>query len=490
MADEPIKNGVTTDEIATTRNDPDIFSGWLTRLENSDPVLRTESNGRGLKLYDEVDRDPHAGSVLQTRYLSVAGKEWEVDAASDSPSDQAIADFVRTAMGAFNTTQAISELMQAVLYGYFVGEVMWQSTRGSWTPARIIAKHPRRFIFDLDRNLRMLTPANLVDGEAVPDRKFIVFTYGSSDNPYGKGLGQSLWWPVWFKKCGIKFWLVFLEKFGMPTPVGKYPPGTKPADQQKLLDALEAFQTDQGIKIPETMKIELIEATRSGNASYEGMCEYMDRQISKRVLGQTLTTEVGGEGGSYAASQTHNDVREDITTADADLLCECLNASLVRWMVDLNFQTPAEYPTVWLRVEEEKDLAPLAQRDKTLVNDIGVPVAKRYFYETYNLPEPEAGDELVGHPAATDGGAFAEANASDGQPAIDAMIDGIMPAAARERDRISSAIMDAVEQAKSFDEISALLAEMLSGQDIPGDMPARVAEAMFAANMWGRSNER
>ena len=63
-----------TDEIATTQKDIDVFAGWLQRLENPDPTLRTESKGKGLKLYDEVDRDSHAGSVLQTRYLSVVGK--------------------------------------------------------------------------------------------------------------------------------------------------------------------------------------------------------------------------------------------------------------------------------------------------------------------------------------------------------------------------------------------------------------------------------
>jgi len=78
----------------------------------------------------------------------------------------------------------------------------------------------------------------MIEGEPVPDRKFICFTYGSTDNPYGKGLGQKLWGPVWFKKHGIKFWVLFCEKFGSPTARGKYPPGTPKEDQQKLLEFL------------------------------------------------------------------------------------------------------------------------------------------------------------------------------------------------------------------------------------------------------------
>jgi len=38
-----------TDEVATIRKDIDTFSGWLLRLENPDPVLRSEAAGKGLK---------------------------------------------------------------------------------------------------------------------------------------------------------------------------------------------------------------------------------------------------------------------------------------------------------------------------------------------------------------------------------------------------------------------------------------------------------
>ena len=116
-------------------------------------------------------------------------------------------------------------------------------------------------------------------------------------------MGQKLWWPVWFKKNGIKFWLVFLEKFGMPTAVGKYPTGTPPEQQQALLDAIDAIQNETGIKIPETMAIELLEAARQGKDTYRPFCEYMDRQVSKAVLGQTASTE--GTPGKPGNEQSH-----------------------------------------------------------------------------------------------------------------------------------------------------------------------------------------
>lgn len=398
MADEEKKQKPNTDEIATSSKDFDIFAGWLGRLENPDPTLRTESQGKGLKLYDEVDRDPHAGAVLQSRYLSVVGKEWDIlPGEEDESRAQDIADFVKGAFLNTNFDQARQELLQAILYGFYVGEVIWIVRGGDIVPQRIRAKHPRRFSFSMDRDLRLLSPESMIEGEPVPDRKFIRFTYGSSDNPYGKGLGQKLWWPVWFKKNGIKFWLVFLEKFGMPTAVGKYPPGTPPPQQAALLDAIDAIQNETGVKIPDTMAIDLLEASRSGKVTYETLCEYMDKQCSKAVLGQTATTE--GTPGKLGNEDAQNETRQDIVEADAGLLDECLNNSIVRWIVDYNFPGVTSYPKLKTRTEAEKDLKPLAARDKILTKEIGLPVGKKYFYETYGIPVPEEGEDVVTAPA-------------------------------------------------------------------------------------------
>lgn len=516
------------DEIATTAKDIDVFAGWLRRLENPDPVLSTEAAGKGLKLYDEVARDAHASSVLQTRYLAVAGREWEVLPASDSDADAAVADFVREAIEGVNFSLAVQEMLQAVLYGFYSCEVMWTVRAGAWVPSALMGKHPRRFSFDMDRHPRLLTPENMIEGEPLPERKFIVFTWGSSDNPYGTGLGQKLWWPVWFKKHGIKWWLVFLEKFGMPTSVGKYPPGTPPDQQKALLDAIEAIQAETGVKIPDTMTIELLEAVRVGNAGYEKLAEYMDRQISKAVLGQTATTE--GTPGKLGNEKEQGEVRADIIKADADLLCETISATLVRWIVDLNLPAGTDYPKLWIRTDAEQDLKALAERDNILVNEIGVRVPPSYFYTTYNLPQPEDGEDIVS-PASDAGKLYEyhlkyqvasineiraklglppvpggdrvpqapEAQAADfaeagrftpDQQAIERLVESVLPGAAGARDRITADILAAVEQAESWEDMQILLAEMLADEAAGTDLAEQLTQAMTAANLWGRYAER
>lgn len=494
-------------EIATTEKDIDIFAGWIKRLENPDPVLRTEARGKGLKLYDEVARDPHAGAVLQTRYLSVVGKEWQIEPAEGTPSrgrpaaqsmEQKIADYVEQVLYNINFDQARQELLQGILYGFYVWEVMWDYSEGQVWIDRLIAKHPRRFIFTPERELRLLTPQAMIDGEPVPDRKFVVFTYGSTDNPYGCGLGQKLWWPVWFKKHGIKFWVIFAEKFGSPTVVGKYPPGTTKDDQDKLLDAVEAIQQEAGIVVPENMLIDLLEASRTSSIdTYEALCEYMDRQISKAVLGQTLTTEVGDKG-SYAAGRVHEEVRQDILKADADLLCECLNRTLVRWIVDFNFPDVRGYPKIWIRTEEEKDLKPLAERDKILVKEIGLPVAEGYFYDMYNVPRPAEHEALVapptGGPKGSDlGMEYQEKDTprtrpDPGQAAIDELVSALGGDEGA-LDPMLGPVLELVKKASSYEEILEGLYELYPQMDT-GQFEKLLGKAMFAADLWGYLRSR
>lgn len=490
MSEAIKKEKLITDEIATASKDIDIFAGWINRLENPDPVLRTESGGKGLKLYDEIKRDCHAGSVLQTRYLAVVGKSWRIVPAGseqDEPDakNEEIAGFVTQTLTAANFEQAMQELLQAILYGFYAAEIIWENTTNGIRVSKIRSKHPRRFSFAIDRGLRLLTPSDMIEGESVPDRKFIVFSYGSSDNPYGEGIGQGLWWPIWFKKHGIKFWMIFLEKFGMPTAVGKYPPGTDTTQQQALLDAIDAIQNETGVKIPDTMAIELLEATRSGNVTYESLCDYMDRQISKRVLGQTLTTEVKGEG-SYAASQTHNEVRKDIIEADAGLLCECLNETLIPWIVDYNFPGVVEYPQIEIRVEGEKDMLPLAERDKILTSEIGLPVGKKYFYDTYGIPRPEDKDEIVKGmqlPPAE----FAEKRIYTPQQE---KIEGLISETEKQADMAMSGMLDPIKKmianATSLEDLRDNIFKVYSKID-PADLEDLTARAIYMAELYGRA---
>ena len=389
-----------TREIASAEKDLDLFSGWTGRMENPDAVLRAESMGRGVRLYEDLERDWQVFAQLQVRTLALQSCEWQITPAGTGRNDGREADFVERVLRESNFDRLCKDLMQAVLTGYKPVEIMWEVSEGEVRVGEFRGRRPSRFAFDMAGTLRLLTVDNPYDGEPVPERKFIVWVYGGSDAcPYGRGSGYQLYWPVWFKKNGVKFWMVFAEKFGSPTVIGKYPTGTAEADKEKLLDAIAAVQQQTGIRIPDTMSVELLEAARTGTVTYEDLCNYFDRAISKILLGQTLTSEPGTSG-SYSLGRVHGDVRRDILKSDADSMCELLNRTLIPWLVDYNFPSVRRtgYPRVWRRTDPEVDLKTLADRDRTILVDMGMAnrVPETYISDTYGIPLAAEGDKVIG----------------------------------------------------------------------------------------------
>lgn len=242
-----------TREIATIARDINrtTYGGVL---QNTDDTLLTRGGAAGLKIYDNIERDTHAFAVLQKRKLAVAAREWRVDAASEDARDTQAAEIARRALNDEQFDVLTVGLLDAILKGFAVAEVMWQVVDNLILPASFIMRDQRRFVFaDGERegfDLRLLTREAPFKGEPLPQRKFIVHRSGAKDgSPYGLGLGTRLFWPVLFKRQDITFWLTFADKFGSPTAVGKYPNGAPKAEQDKLLAALDALAQDGRIAV-------------------------------------------------------------------------------------------------------------------------------------------------------------------------------------------------------------------------------------------------
>ncbi len=342
--------------------DRDIFHLLFARMMRpQDEVLLTRGGGRGLKIYDELARDPLVHALLQKRYAGVVARSWKVSPASPSRLDRKVADLVERVLQGdwgFRYDRVCYEQLDATLKGYSVGEVMWAPVpEGFIVPVDVKPKDQRRFVFDDEQQLRMLTFQDMLRGDELPPRKFLVHHFGDkTGDPYGLGLGAKLFWPCFFKRQGITFWLTFAEKFGSPTVVGEYPDGMLDTEQDKLLAVLGGIAQRSALVVPNGTVVKLLEAARSGNVNtYEELCRYMDEMITLAILGETLTSSIRG-GGSRAAAQTHNDIREELADFDADLLCAAHTDQLVQWISSLNYpeaQAPVLTRPRMAREEEE-----------------------------------------------------------------------------------------------------------------------------------------
>ncbi len=320
-------------------------------------------------MYRALVRDGKVFSCLQKRKLSLVARPWTVEPLVPGAQGQKDAEVVRAMLKGIQFDRVCMELMDALLVGFVPSEIVWTYKDGLYTPARILKRAQRRFVYvQPDPNeapqLRLLTAKNMLTGEELEPRKFIVHRINpEDDNPYGTGLGLQLYWPVFFKRNGILSWNKLNDRFGSPTPWGKYPVRADDKAKQTLFNALQALSSDGMLMTPEGMQIELLESKLTGSVSTQkDLCAYMDAWINEVVLSQEPGVKTGA---SASAANEREDVRLDLVQADADLLSDTINSTLVAWFCAFNGLSPCMVSRV---IKKPEDLKSASETDVNIAS--------------------------------------------------------------------------------------------------------------------------
>ena len=233
-------------------------------------------------------------------------------------------------------------------------------------------------------------------GRRLPDRKFMVMLFNPNDERiYGRGLCERVYWYWWFKKINLKFWVLYNEKFGAPTVVARHDPGLSPVERERLMDVISSLQTDAGIMLPDGISLDLLESNRRGSAeTYRELATWCNEEISRAVLGQTLTVGEGSGGGSLALAKVHEAVRFDYIRTDACMLTDTINSQLIRWIVEFNFGQGFQSPRWSIDLSPEIDRQIEVGIDRQLLQ-MGVPLPLRYFYQKYGRPAAAEGERQL-----------------------------------------------------------------------------------------------
>lgn len=341
-------------------------------------------------------RDSHTRAQLSTRKLALAGLPWQVEAASDDKAETDLAEEINAVLKR-GFSSLVVNCMDAVLKGYSVIEIEWLKGP-KWIPARYIWRDPRHFAFDPEdgTTLRLRTDEKPKEGVDLPAFKFIAHVPTLVSGPVATaGLVRPLGVMYSVKTLGVGAWLAFMEIFGIPTRLGKYSPGATDDEKDALERAVQLIGLDGSGIMPSTTEIELLDAIGkgSGTGEHERMAEWADRQISKAVLGQTLTAD---QGASYAQGKVHNLVRRDILLADALALQATLQRDLVQAYVDINYGVREVYPQIRCMTDEPEDRKAYVDALVPLI-DRGMKVEASSLRDKFGLEEPAEGAEVL-HP--------------------------------------------------------------------------------------------
>jgi len=448
--------------------------GWnaIGNLPNPNFILRRM--GRVSDTHRNLSKDAHLAGEERKRLGAVRNCPWTLSEGPDGPRKE-----ISDALWKLDVRDIVTQAMKATARGVAVLEVLWEYNGGRVWPSKIIGKPMDSFAFRFSDNALMMITRDAPMGVPVqPYRFLLVQNEPEFDNPYGDGYLDKCFWPVTFKRGGVKFWMRFVEKYAGVFAVGKYPRNSPPADKEEFLDSLYSMIQDACAVIPEDGSVQLIEAAQKGASAdiYEKLCNWADKQISKAILGQTLTADIG-ENGSRAAAQTHYQVGQDVAKDDATLVHGVMN-QLVGWMWDLNFGTP-DRP--WWSLVAPQDLKEdLATRDLKLTQS-GARFTPQYFIEAYGFSPAHLSKE----PAPPQGSPL---NLAAGEPSgglTDVDAGAIQLASQAAKTELFSPIRTLVEMATSLEEVRDKLLETYDNVDVEAIAP-EMEQAFLAANLKGR----
>ncbi|RPJ07930.1 MAG: DUF935 family protein [Deltaproteobacteria bacterium] len=374
-------------EVANRQTSMDWGDFWGA-LPDPDPVLR--KTGLDWTVFEELLVDAHVFACYQSRKAGVLNSEWRINYPKGT---EKVAKFLDDVVRNLDIESIVSQVLEAPFSGFSVSEVIWKLIGGKWAPVCIDQKPNRWFVFDKENRLRYLTRGNMDEGELLPEYKFLLArNFPTYDNPYGVRTLTRCFWPVTFKKGGFKYWSIFMERFGIPWLIAKVPPATPKEKRDEILSMLAAMVQSAVAVINDNESIDSLVAgsksssSQSGSiAVFQGMVNAANGEISKAILTQTLTTEIGDKG-AYAASQSHLSVGHDPCSMEKKIVRSAFN-QLFRWICELNFAGIEVFPTMSF-IEEDDAKEELARRDSQLRSQ-GVKLKKSYYVRAYNLRDDE-----------------------------------------------------------------------------------------------------
>lgn len=347
------------------------------------------------------ERDAHYFSVLQTRKLAVTQLEMSVQPVSEDAQDtkeaKAIEDLIVNT-SCFN--ESLIHIVDGISKGFSVVEIIWYRRPDVWCPERFLWRKQKWFQFDRETASKLFIYDGSINGLEMDPFKFIVHQpHVFSGASLASGIARVVAAYHLFKSFAIRDWMAFAEVFGIPIRIGRYDTEASDDDKDELRAAVRDIGSDAAAIIPKNVEIEFVRAAQSGFAGsdsfFPSLTGWINKEISKVVLGQTMTTE---DGSSLAQAKVHENVRNDIRNADARQLENTLNRDLIKAFVDLNFGVRAEeayYPKIRFDTSEPEDLVALSQSLPPFI-DRGLRVSSREIANRFKLSEPEADDLVLG----------------------------------------------------------------------------------------------
>jgi len=356
--------------------------------------------GRQAELFDQIEeRDGHIIGEMGKRRNVILDADFTLTPASEDPRDVKVCEDVKKMMEGITDWPDTLECMQdSVGKGFAAVDLDWDVSEGQALVQKFDFIEQKRFMFTDSKGLLSTIPRLITDddplGIDIPAWRVMMHRYGGKPgNAVRSGLYRICTWWYLFKNYSIKDWVIFCEVYGMPLRLGKYDSGASPEDKEALEIAVRTLGHDAAGIISKATEIEFITGN-NGSASgdlYKDLAGFANKEISKAILGGTLTADVDGKG-SYAAANTHNDVRHDLINSDARSIATTVRTQFIRPYVGFNYGWDTKVP-LYIGKFAKEDLEAHAEMLDKFADRMPIPVS--HVRKKFNIPAPEEGEETL-----------------------------------------------------------------------------------------------
>lgn len=366
-------------------------------------IVRAADAGNSLDwmiLAEEIEElFPHYAAVLAKRKRQVAQLPITVTAADDDvPAYVEHAEFVRDWIQTGAMQHALFNVLDAIGKGYSVHEIVWEQRPGRAWPKMLLYR-PQRFfeLCPLDgQTVRLRTEAGF---QELTPHKFLLHTHPSkSGGIMRSGITRMVAFLWAYATFNMKDWALFTQAYGLPVRLGRYGPEASDGDKKTLWRAVSSIAGDVAAIIPKSMEMEFVtQADRGAGASlYERRGDWLNREVSKLVLGGTAGTEA--INGGHAVGQEHRAAEADVERYDAGLLNVTFNQQIIPAMIAFTFGPQDEYPLAAIGRPDELPVKDLVEAVANL-GSMGLKVKGSEIRNRLNLTRPEDDeDDVVGGP--------------------------------------------------------------------------------------------
>ena len=336
----------------------------------------------------------HCISIRSKSIIDKFNKHYQIIPVSDDPKDIEIKEFIEQNFKRIhNLEQKLLNMLQALIYGYSVSEIILEYKDGKIYIKDIYNYPVQLFAFDTNNNLAYIkdtwTPLVIQEGFFVVHENNPVGWHRYGKSVITKAVYHYSWLiqQVWMWKAQ------YLSKFASPTAVAEVEKSLSQKDRSFMDEAMINFSTTEGITLPEGVTMKFLNLTQDSSGIYKEAVDYLEESITILLLGQNLTSKV--KSGSLAAAEVHNGIFENIIRFDTQNLVNTLNKQLIEPLVKMNFGEDVECPAIVIEEEEAVDLKALSEMYDILINKVGIEVPKEYAYGVFGIPMPAAGDKIL-----------------------------------------------------------------------------------------------